>query len=119
MHQKVPYQDRYYGSDFYQAVYRQSEIEEVTLKSRPEMMKQINQVREELGNIPKCRTLVEDMTMADGQKVGRKNGSIFREYLKTSKVCQSEYHRDISKYEVNDKSISEVNTKYANGIDIN
>jgi hypothetical protein len=57
--------------------------------------------------------------MADGQKVGVKNGSIFREYLKTSKECQSEYNRDISKYKVTNKSISEVNSKYANGIDIN
>ena len=46
--------------------------------------------------------------MEDGQKVGIKNGSIFRDYLKTSKECRSEYNDGISKYDQTNKLVSEM-----------
>jgi hypothetical protein len=36
------------------------------------------------------------MVMEDGGAVGKKNGSIYRGYLKTSDDCRSEYTRGIS-----------------------
>ena len=51
------------------------------------------------------------MTMGDGQKVGVKNGSIFRNYLRTSKECQSEYNSGISKYVRTNKLVSQMETR--------
>ena len=91
MHKIIPHQDRYFGSDFYGAVYQNAEQEMLSLKSRPEL---ITKFPEHL--VPKQRTLVDFIEDGAGIKVGTKNKSVFREHMKTTRDCTSEYAETIS-----------------------
>lgn len=80
MHRRVPGQDRFFGSDYYTAVYAEVEHERDTLKHHEETLQTIAEAREEFLKAHPCRELVPFMEN-NGITVGQKNKSIFRNPL--------------------------------------
>ena len=66
-------------------------------------MADVNKKREALKT--ECRTLIPDMEI-NGEKVGMKNKSMYREYLKTSEGCRSLYTATISRKEMINEPIN-------------
>ena len=91
--------ERYYGSDFYVNMYTQVEQERDTLKRQPHLLEQINENRRALGLVKEGRKPMEFVEIK-GERVGKKNKSIFKEkpnYGKTGE--KSEYAATVGKWE--------------------